>query len=125
MAGSRIRCCARGKRAQILNPGYFDLFRCGGHMPERDAWQSLCEAMQDGRRDVAALELAAIDATLRRRSRGEALPVDDLYPEEHRLAPYPEWGEAWNAYKGAVRAGAWASARRSLDELVRLLEAAP
>lgn len=97
-----------------------ELFRSGGHMPERDSWQTMCEALRAGKRHDAEAELVNIRAVLYRRRRGEALPLEDLYPEEHQLAPDPRWGEAWNAYKAAVRASDWNAARDQIDVLIRL-----
>lgn len=98
-----------------------ELFRSGGHMPERDCWQRLCAALRQKSYDEAGSELVAIRTFLRRRSRGEVLPHEELYPEEHRLAPAPALGDAWNAYKAAVRASDFVGAREHIHTLETLL----
>lgn len=98
-----------------------EIFRAGGHLPERDCWQRLCAAVREKRQEGAYAELLAIRVFLRRRARGEALPHEELYPEEHRLAPTPALGDAWNAYKAAVRAGDFTAAREHIHTLEALL----
>lgn len=90
-------------------------------MPERDAWQALCEAARAGQRERVDNQITEIRAVLRRRARGEVLPTEDVYPEEHRLAPHPPWGAAWNAYKQAVRENDFRTARDRVDTLAKLI----
>ncbi len=77
---------------------------CGDDcLPESVLWRAYCELRRRGEEDPSATFLRSMKTLHRRRSIGSTdLPVEDLFPQEHKLVDDPFLGELWKAYKRCI-----------------------
>ena len=91
-------------------------------MPESVLWRAFCELRRRGD-DRAAHHFLRSMRTLHRR-RGLAstnLPVNDTWPDEHKLVDDALLGELWKAYKRCIKAQRTGPAAQLLNDIAAQL----